>query len=283
VRLALIHRPRGAPHRAPAGRTWTTCLRDILFITDPPGALVAHEPVLTEAAAYALLLEVVCGLRSPLVGETEVQAQFKAFLASLDPADDGWLQRLGQRVLADAKHVRTRHLQGFGAHSYARLALTRVTATRLAIIGAGALAQEILQRLDPSVPVDLWGRRDEHPAAAESPVVRYLRISTVDAQDSVADPTSLIIAAPASPGDVAAVVRAYPALSEVIDLRAADEVSPIARAVPVVTLAALFSAIDEPESSPPGVRSALDEIQRLAQDYVHRQELHPFGWDDLCA
>ena len=100
--------------------------------------------MVTDAEAYALLLEIVCGLRSPLVGETEVQAQFKAFLASLDRRRDAPLLRLGQRVLADAKVIRQRHLQGFGAHSYGPLVARHVPeGRRVILVGTGALAAEV--------------------------------------------------------------------------------------------------------------------------------------------
>jgi hypothetical protein len=77
VELRLIHQsPQSGP--LPAGAIlWRTCLREVAFVGS------THAPsspaVLKDVDAYTLLLEIVAGLRSPLIGETEVQAQFKAF------------------------------------------------------------------------------------------------------------------------------------------------------------------------------------------------------------
>ena len=120
-----------------------------------------RDAVVADEDAYALLLEIVCGLRSPLLGETEVQAQFKQFLSSLDPADDAWLRRLGQRVLTDAKQIRSHHLQGFGAHSYGQLALRHTArAERLVVVGAGALARDVLAHARDAKTIDVTRLND---------------------------------------------------------------------------------------------------------------------------
>jgi glutamyl-tRNA reductase len=83
----------------------------VAFVEDGK-ALDGDWLIVADADAYALLVEIVSGLRSPLLGETEVQAQFKAFLASLDLPGDAAILRLGQRVLADAKRIRPRARTG---------------------------------------------------------------------------------------------------------------------------------------------------------------------------
>ncbi len=159
VRLALIHRTTGGAPPPADSTAWRTCLREIHFL---PGHRVPLETgVLTDADAYALLLEVVCGLRSPVIGETEVQAQFKEFLASGAARDNRWLKRLGQRVLGDAKRIRHKHLQGFGAHSYGRLTARHLTGARVAVIGTGALASQVVQSTPADAIVDVWGRSSE--------------------------------------------------------------------------------------------------------------------------
>ena len=40
-----------------------------------------------------------------MIGETQVMGQFKTFLSSLD-REQHWLNRLGQRLLADAREIR---------------------------------------------------------------------------------------------------------------------------------------------------------------------------------
>src|SRR5438046_10434818 len=69
---------------------WQTCLRRILFLNsnDNRAAIEAAEggkavpptvEVFRGQEAYRFLLEVICGLNSPIVGETAVMGQFKEF------------------------------------------------------------------------------------------------------------------------------------------------------------------------------------------------------------
>ena len=61
---------------------WRTCVRQVAFVDDP-AAIPQGVAAWHDEAAYAHLLEVVCGLHSPIVGETEVLHQFKVFADGL--------------------------------------------------------------------------------------------------------------------------------------------------------------------------------------------------------
>lgn len=280
VRLHLIHQSPGAAPVPSGAITWRTCLREVAFLGDSSDADETDVPVLTDADAYTLLLEIVCGLRSPLVGETEVQAQFKAFLASLDRRRDGSLLRLGQRVLADAKVIRQRHLQGFGAHSYGPLVARHVPdGRRIVLIGTGALAAEVASSVAADTTIDRWGRRP-----VDDGNVYHLLSTAADRPVESADPVTLVIAAPASQSDIAAVAACYAQVREIIDLRASDERSPFAVDAHVITLDDLFieaRAVNSADVS--RLSAARHDISSLGQAYGRREELHPFGWDDLCV
>jgi glutamyl-tRNA reductase len=231
-----------------------------------------------DADAYALLLEIVCGLRSPIVGETEVQAQFKAFLASLSGHQYASLLRLGQHVLADAKRIRQRHLQGFGAHSYGALAAQHISCGRLvAIIGTGALAGKLREALPPDLHVDQWGRRPE-----TLPEDGRL-ISSAAASSRRETPTSFVIAAPAATSDLMDVAACYADVREVIDLRAADERLPLPFGHLTITLDDLFAAAAARSLPAAAIDAARDEVRKCARAFAERTDLRPFGWDDLCA
>jgi glutamyl-tRNA reductase len=268
----------------PAGAIlWHTCLREVAFLTagadrDEPDA--ANATVVTEGEAYALLLEIVCGLRSPVVGETEVQAQFKAFLASLDRHRDAPLLRLGQRVLADAKVIRQRHLQGFGAHSYGPLVARHVPeGRRIILVGTGALAAEVARSITGrGHTIDRWGRR-----AVDDRHVYHLLSEARDRPVESGDPAALIIAAPASQSDLLAVAACYSHLREIIDLRASHERSAFGHDARVTTLDDLFVEARSVSTAPVSrLSAARRDISSLGQAYGRREELHPFGWDDLC-
>ncbi|MCC7008193.1 MAG: hypothetical protein IT184_05205 [Acidobacteria bacterium] len=277
--MFVLHQPPGRATLPVDAPVWRTCLREVAFVDDwhraaPGQQLVGH------AEAYALLLEIVTGLRSPLVGETEVQAQFKAFLASLDPAAHLDLHRLGQRVLADAKYIRQHHLQGFGAHSYGVLAARRVpSGRRVALVGAGALAGQVTAALAGRHTIDQWARR----AVEGRPAL--LLIATADARGVVSSaPTTLVLASPVASAVAATVARCYADVREVIDLRSADQRSPIADDLPVVTLDTLFADARGSACMPAErIEAARSDITRLARAFERREQVRPLGWDDLCA
>ena len=60
---------------------WETCLRKIIFaenLHDDKNQLELFE----DEAAISFLIEVLCGLQSRVIGETEIFGQFKQFIAS---------------------------------------------------------------------------------------------------------------------------------------------------------------------------------------------------------
>ena len=205
--LEIVHREPGT-QLIPAGApTWRTCLREISFSNGATSDRSPSESArrLSEGDAYRVLLEILCGLQSPMVGETQVLGQFKAFLATLGH-DQAWLGRLGQRLLGDAREIRTKYLQGLGSRSYGSAVRRHLAACRHAVlIGTGKLAQEVLPFLaDEGRPVDHWGRRED--AASSTAGVTYRTLDQID-DAVVPDATVLIIAAPV-PSDVVARVAA---------------------------------------------------------------------------
>jgi glutamyl-tRNA reductase len=280
MRLAVIHRPRVGERPPLSGTVWSTCLREVAFLSEI-GSHSAGQ-VISGEDAYALLLEIVCGLQSPLVGETEVQAQFKAFLASLDHAAHGWLLQLGQRLLADAKAIRHQHLQGVAVGSYGHLALRHARGVRLAIVGAGALAQDILDHAAPGRAIDVWRRRQSGQRLRDERLVcDYLALDDAGDVPQRQGSTSLIVAAPADGFVLERVAACYPQLTDVVDLRARDDVTAVSRAVPCTTLAEMLSGASD--GRPEAVASALAAVRERASAFTHARQVRPFGWDDLCA
>lgn len=283
MRLALIHRtPSAAP--PPAHSTaWRTCLREIHFL--PSDRIPFETGVLTDADAYTLLLEVVCGLRSPLIGETEVQAQFKQFLASADAQDNRWLKRLGQRVLGDAKRIRHKHLQGFGAHSYGRLTARHLTGQRVAVIGTGALASEVVSAAPSGAVVDVWGRTSERVLPTRPEGLSFSLLADAAAQKGArGERTTLVVAAPIGSIDLSHVISCYLDVDTIVDLRSSDQQTGIESTSAVVLLGDLLADAGRTDAGgAPRVRAARSDIRDLAADFVGREQLRPFGWDDVCA
>ena len=265
MRLRLTDRRRGSEGHTDGLATFRTCLRAITFIDDG-----ARRVDLEDGAAYAHLVEVVCGLQSPMAGETQIQGQFKAFLDGLDGRTHAWLKRLGQQVLADARVIREAHLRDLGSRTYGSAVRRHVRdLTRVALIGAGVLAREIHDYIDAAHVVDVWTRATlDHPARPA-------------ARTAAGAGTAVVIAAPIGADAIARVRSAYPDVRRVLDLRADDERTPIAD-VPVLALADLFSA-HQADGTDARLCEARAAAARCGRRFDAREELHPFGWEDLCA
>jgi glutamyl-tRNA reductase len=271
VRLHLLHGPPGSLAPDETLIVWRTCLREIGFPDAGDDiAVPAGVDRLEDEAAYALLLEVVCGLRSPLAGETQVMGQFKAFVNGLGH-DAEPVRRVARQVLRDAREVRTDCLQGLGARAYGSLVRQHVKSCEIAaVIGTGALAAEITPALTEAVSeVHQWNRA---------------ALTGAGPQPQSRRPVMLIVAAPVEGDRVAHVAARYSDLRGVIDLRGEPADALPSLGVPVISLRDLFySAQQAADRAAVRVEAARREIRRRSAALVRRDELHPFGWDDLCA
>jgi glutamyl-tRNA reductase len=289
--LAILNRePRDLPI-LPGAPVWRTCLREVTFADDAEDLEWPDRDglQLVEGEAYRLLLEILCGLQSPMLGETQVLGQFKAFLSSLG-ADQAWLNRVGQRLLTDAREVRTQFLQGLGSRSYGSAVRRYLDDCRhAAVIGTGKLAGEVLPFLaDDGRTVDQWGRGEDreegkgHKADAEP--VTYRCLNTLESFPTSHQPAALIIAAPVASAVVDAVAARYATLRCVIDLRGELGSAPLHVAAPVVTLQDLFARMSAAAGlAARHVDAARADIMSRSRRYELRDELRPFGWHDLCA
>ncbi len=277
VRLRLMDRERRmAPSAWPAipdsavCAIFSTCVRDIVFVDDVTGAT---PQVLTDGAAYARLVEVVCGLHSPMAGETQVQGQFKTFLDRLDDHTHAWLRQLGQHVLADAGRIRDTHLRDLGSRTYGSAVRRLIpSSARVAIIGAGALAREIHDYVAQAHEVDVWTRD------------RLQQLQTAhDAMSLATELTALVVAAPVGQDVIARVAAAYPSLGRIIDLRALEEATPLPSGVPSWGLADVFGDTTASQATLTKVARARSAAQHCGHRFDAREQLRPFGWEDLCA
>ena len=278
--LAIVNREPGLQPLEAGLPVWRTCLREVVFAEDLGEMMAAHQESkpLMEGDAYRLLLEILCGLQSPMIGETQVMGQFKTFLASIEHVrQEHWLYRVGQRLLADAREIRTHHLQGLGSRSYGS-AVRRFLehARHTVLVGAGKLAGEVLPFLaDDGRTVDQWCR---------TPADGARLLDGVDTFSGTSEPAALIIAAPVASEIVDRVASCYPGLLCVIDLRGELDTAPLRAGVPVITLQDLFAQMQASHGSAARhIEAARTEIVSRSRRYELRDELRPFGWDDLCA
>lgn len=274
----------------PRAFVWKTCLREIAILDSRQiGADVLQpgDQLHLREDGYAFLLEVICGLHSPILGETEVLGQFKKF-AQRAQESPGWRCTAPwiQRLIADAKRVRTNHLTGLGGRSYGQLARTRLEhCSRVVILGAGHLAGEVLPWLEEK-RVDVYCRR---PETADGLRGRHsaVRIHALDAPVAPeAGATGLIVAAPMSAAAIAAwMQRDGASVDTVVDLRGESPADPLTGvAARVVHFNDVLEDLETNcRFATARVERARVEIRQRAQEFWDRYEVRPFGWEDLCA
>jgi glutamyl-tRNA reductase len=201
--LIIINLPPNAPVVS-SFLEWKTCLRRIVFLNRRELALLKIGPdmdLYQGSAAYRFLLEVVCGLHSPLLGETAVMGQFRKLRANANFPVNPWgrfLSELTTELLVDARYIRQRYLDKLGSHSYGSLVRKHVKGIpRVAVLGSGSLAQEILPWLIDETDVRIFYRSWSH---ARSILERYEHLKherlTMTCAGWGTDPAALVVAAP---------------------------------------------------------------------------------------
>jgi glutamyl-tRNA reductase len=277
------------------GLEWRTCLRRISLLHKIERPALA--PLLSENSevyegkdAYKFLLEVVCGLHSPLTGETAVMGQFREFCAKtrFPSSEWGWfLRRFTSDLLVDAKRVRYRHLEGLGSQSYGGMVRQHLkNIPSVAVLGAGQLAQEILPWLVGKVDVTVFYRnavRAEN-LSKEYPSIRLTQF-TLDASPREDRNTALVIAAPLRANEIETWLAAQSTpFVTALDLRGEAETDPFQVSFPVVRLSEMFAALkNERPKVAARLAAARAEIIKAAQRLTEQAQFRPFGWEDLCA
>lgn len=277
--LCIVHRrkPTVFDPRLVDGPIWATCLRSLAFVTPAQGTVLekAHDEKYVGKAAYAFLLEVVCGLHSPIVGETEVFGQFKMFMSE-------WLKDqpqyavLAQRILSDAKALRSEHLNGLGNQSYGSWLRKNLKENTLHIIGGGHLVREVLPYLTKQgKKVTLHVRNPGKIDFFEGEIRRINECAFTEG--------ALIVAAPLSSAEIEGWLAGRQA-SQVFDLRDNSCSDKVLSAIESHGLRDIFQQIEENKTRLiPVVEKVRGEIALRAEKISAAAIVRPQGWDDICA
>jgi len=253
-------------------RTWTTCLRSLRFA--PVESMESHDEFYCGTDAYRFLLEVICGLHSPVIGETEVFGQFKEFTHAWLKYDPRWTA-LVQRTLSDAKILRTNHLSGLGHQSYGSWIRKNLISKHVHILGAGNLAREILPYVVKRSEQVTLHVRDEKRAAF------HTKVQNLNAM--AFDQGALIVAAPMG----AAAIRQWlngKCPVEVFDLRDSSKTDKLNLSDKTHGLHDIFTQIERNKIQlRPLIEQVKHKIFLLSQEASHQVLIRPQGWDDLCA
>jgi glutamyl-tRNA reductase len=311
--LLLIHRPGGKAGatladdlgqnlaEAPVWFTWQTCLRQIAVgdehcfdHSDQNVALHDLDQVLRGEDAYRFLLEVICGLHSPLVGETEVYGQFKNKVAAFSFPETPFgtkLRRVFKALFEDAKAIRQQHLVDLGSQSYGSVLRRELKGfSKIQILGAGQLVVDILPWIAKNdCSISIFAR---DVAKATRALGGGLHIQSLTSSRQLPEHSEgqvLIIAAPVTNEFVQEWLAGANGVCRIIDLRADSSTCSLTVAdgdldMKIMKLDEVFSLISKNQvlisqrksAALAAVESAIGE----RQTYV---EYRPFGWEDVCA
>lgn len=282
--LCIVHRRKPFTFPATDAPVWSTCLRSLAFVrAEQIGALAQDgDEFYLREHAYQFLLEIVCGLHSPILGETEVFGQFKAFTTA-------WLQlepqraTLIQRIFQDAKIIRKQHLENLGIQSYGSWIRKNVKADRIHILGGGLLAQEVTPYLTKAGKEVFTHVRDPRKYAACEPAAAELGTTIRALSEQAFSGGALIIAAPVSATFIKEWLREVTP-SQVFDLRETADADPILLKTEEHRLSRIFQEIEATKNRlQPVIAKVREDIRVCAEKFASQAIIRPLGWDDLCA
>ena len=177
--------------------------------------LQPHVYVHHDGAAVRHALLVASGLDSVVLGEDQIQAQWKRSLAHARVADSlgPVLDRLGAAALSCGKRVRS--FTGVGRHSVSleslavRAALAHANPARRAswrtlVIGAGESAAIVVRQLQAAGPgeITVMSRSPEKAAAFAEQMGRGTRMAPIDALPSALADADMVFCCTAAPHPV---------------------------------------------------------------------------------
>jgi glutamyl-tRNA reductase len=282
----ILHKknPTGAevlPEQVPF--VFKTCLRLMGFawLSEGETLKVSKEyEVFHGEKAYRFLVEVICGLHSPVIGETEVFGQFKTFLQCNNI--DHPLATILSYAVIDTKKIRAQYLRDLGGQSYGSLVRKKISRpAEVHLIGSGAFVGDLLP----------WIYKDENQVLVHARNVqkaedqwktRYSKIQCVSLDSQKITSGMVIIAAPISAQQIEALIENKDLT--VIDLRGESREDGCHGFKNYHTLAQFFATIEKNQQHLSSVKDAtLTAIQQFSQGRMLVESFRPFGWDDICV
>lgn len=167
--LELINLPSQSDLRTedyPGAFVLKTCQRTLILGQGPLQS--EGQELYSGEEAYQFLLQTICGLKSQILAESEITAQFKEGYRNYlqDPYKLGPIINVLEKLFKDAKEIRTRYLLKVGQQSYAGIT-RKILSSRwpkgrdVLVIGSGALARDVVKLLQKHYNVVVSARNAE--------------------------------------------------------------------------------------------------------------------------
>jgi len=261
-----------------------TCLRSIVISENShsiPESLDSYQIYKSEEA-FEFLLQVICGLHSPLIGETEVLGQFKEFVKSHRSDFSPALNTHIDQLLREAKKIRAQYLQNLGCTSYGSLLRKFIQGkeTSMVFIGAGSLTADILPWCKKQKGKIQIFTRHPHKHTDMVDKERGVQVLGFDQMTDLEPGSVLVVAAP---------VRAQwlednlflDDFVQIFDLRGESEQDSL-RADQTLGLKLLFSHISDNKVKATALKGdVFSAIRHWAEELKLLERPRPFGWEDL--
>lgn len=295
--LIIVHHPyQGSVEKnwpVDTGVVWQTCRRRLLFFDEHSFEnyqLTGQEEVYRDIEAEEFLIEVLCGLKSPLVGETEVFGQFKIWWQNLENLSfkQKYEARI-QLIYSVVKRIREESLCGLGSQSYGSLLRKKIGELASAsgevcidFVGAGQLVEEMVPWVEKKWKFRIWCR---NPERIETSELAQKAVSVKSMSDTENVSNLLVVAAPLSHDELNFWIknRSNGENLHVFDFRhdsmgynGSDQFRQFLH---------LDHFTTEVEEQKQQIQFHIEEAKAKINNWKHtemnRAQVRPFGWDDL--
>jgi glutamyl-tRNA reductase len=146
-----------------------TCQRTLVVSVDKPEKIQAHgnSTSIQGKEAYIFLLEIICGLKSKLVGENEIVGQFKIAYKEYAVSESkcNKVLLILEKLFKDSKEIRTNYLLGLSQKTYSSITRKHIVnkhkAKAVLILGSGQLAEDLINQFKKKIKVYISARNGE--------------------------------------------------------------------------------------------------------------------------
>ena len=273
---------------------WQTCRRKIYFydeINFNQNERLESDEVFVGLDAEEFLIHVLCGLKSPLLGETEVFGQFKKWWHELE--DSSFKHKFSTRIQAiysAVKKIREESMCGLGSQSYGSLLRKKISenpqtadqSTQIDFIGAGQLVEEIQPWIQKKWKYRIWCRNPEKLKNKKwsEAAVQILNLNATSTVSKI-----VVVAAPLehealdlwlAPRTRDESVHIYDFRSNSLSYSPPSMVKSYFNLNDFTTEVAAHKNQIEEKIHEAGLR-----VAAWKQEETSRAQVRPFGWDDL--
>lgn len=262
---------------------WGTCLRSVIF-TQSHGTSGDYPGDYYQGIdAYCFLLELICGLHSSLIGETEIVAQFKQFIQKHPFALD---HKVAHELLKESKSIRSHYLKGIGGQSYGSYTLNQSKhKDSIVFIGNGTLTTEILPIVKKFKGDLVIQARTPQKTSLLKGQFPTLKSEQLGHNCQLRDNSLVVVAAPMPNDSLNTHLSHCFVNTTVLDMRALGHHPPLQLPSHFVvqTLNEIFANIQSTQHKMASMAQRVREDIAMRGRKWHEQTLYrPFGWEDLC-